>query len=58
MCCIWPSIRLYLINYHDAISRSTLEDALICVLLVKVRLVQVSRIRELNIEVWLVVCRL
>jgi len=38
--------------------RSMLEEALICVLLVKVRLVQVSRIRELNVEVWLVVCGL
>jgi hypothetical protein len=30
MYCIWPSIRLHLINNHDAFSRSTLQAVVVC----------------------------
>ena len=56
-CCIWPIISLYVINDHDA-CRSTLEEVLICGLIVNVWSVRVSRILELKVEVWLVVCGL
>jgi hypothetical protein len=44
MCCIWPSISVYFINGHDPFSSSVLEKVLICVLIVKVWSVRISRI--------------